>query len=138
MTYGNVMQTADLIGVDPGTIYDILAKEPEIKKILYQARAGKYIRRCDNSEHVMDKLHMMVDTRPGYAFQAAKYYLDTHGKDRGYGIQQVDAYGSPNDEIINDKVDNMKLSHENKLLKAENNAYKSKTGSEPSGSDTQI
>lgn len=138
ITDGNIMQSADLLGVIPQTIYNYLAEDEDLKNKLYASRRGKYIRRCDISEGVIDRLHQMVEDRPGYAFQAAKFYLETHGKDRNYGLQQSIPDIAPNESKIIAFTDNMILKDEIAQLKEKLSDYESKTRQEPEGSDAQV
>lgn len=139
LTDGNVMQTAELLGVAPQTIYNHLGADLDLQEKLYAIRKGKYIRRLDLSESVIDRIHQMVEEKTGYALQAAKYYLDTHGKKRGYSpVKEETTTDSPNDSKIEAFTDNMILKDEIATLKEQLLAYKSQTRQEPEGSDSQI
>jgi hypothetical protein len=118
-TYGNVMQSADLIGAPYQTLYLRIATEPLLRKALYEAREGIKFNRSDFGEQVIDRSMKMIDTNPGQALRAAIYHLETHAKDRGYGKINEQSYGVPNDPELDKDHENMMLKNQIAKMKGE-------------------
>ena len=106
-------------------------KYPDLEDRLYEIRKAKYVERCDVSEAKLDELLVSKDS-PNVSYNVAKYYLETHGKKRGYS-KSAESVQPPNDEIINLRIENAKLQAENERMKL--NGSESKTGEKHCGSE---
>ena len=137
ITQGNVLHTAELLGLGKTTIYEWLKEDESLEDFMLQCRHTIKLQYIDYAEMGLVELMKMVRDKPAIAFQSIKYFLETHAKKRGYGIQQSDITNAPNDQDIDYKILSMRQSHQIRLLE-EKIANQSQTRSEPSGSDTQI
>ena len=71
----NKTKTARRLGISNQHLYRLISKDPKLKKMLIQAEEE----RLDTAEDVLLK---MIE---GENFQAVKFFLETKGRDRGYG-----------------------------------------------------
>lgn len=114
-TDGNIVKTAELLQISPQTIYTRLGLHEDLEDKLYTIRKSKYIQRCDAAESTIDKLLSNVDNHPSVALSAAKYYLETHARKRGYGVVETPQQKAP--EHNNLIADHQELSWQSKYQK---------------------
>ena len=79
-TGGNISQTARDLGCSPVTLYYRIGKDEDLAELLKKCRGGQVLRSVNMLTNLMED-----DEDPKLAFQAAKYYLNTIGKDYGFG-----------------------------------------------------
>lgn len=124
-TDGNVMRSAELLEVNHQTIYNYIGQDEDLENKLYEIRRGSAIKELDIAESVIKRVQHMVESKTGYALRAAMYHLDTHGKKRGYVKDLNPTDTAPNDNQIDQALENMKLKATIEQLKAKLDANKS-------------
>ena len=84
-TRGKLSQVAKRLGCSSGPLYSLVRESPEVEKLLEEARRIAREDRIDDCETYAETIAERYEEDTTNALKAAIYFLNTHGKDRGYG-----------------------------------------------------
>lgn len=110
---GRISRVADEMGVDRHCLYDYVDIH-NLHDIVKKARYYKKEERNDDGETFLEYLMDQYLENPAIAFKTATYFLDTHGKDRGYGKTSNELPTELADQQLNDVKEQAKDYYEAK------------------------
>lgn len=92
---------AEALGISRPYFYEILERQPEIKRQFEEVRASLKNEWLDQAERVMWQSLDLSKSKPGHAFRAATYVLNSKGKERGWNPVATEDNQSINVNIKN-------------------------------------